>query len=129
MFSSSSCSNSVLIYYFHQYYQWKLSSLHLNISFPSIHYYLIDYPLPQSFRDWYDLDIRKNCYYPIYLYGNTQHLVILCFLPIHFNGQLKPYLHRQCYCVPDKQVHILQYVVFKLTMTSLLNYGLLYFTI
>ena len=45
------------------------------ISYLSIHYHIIDCPLPQSCRDWYHLGIRKNCYYPIYPDGNTQQLV------------------------------------------------------
>ena len=51
-----------------------LKVLYLNISFPSS-YYLIDCPLPRSCKDWYNLGIRKNCYYPIYPDGNTQQLV------------------------------------------------------
>ena len=52
-----------------------LKVLYLNISFPSIHYYIIDCPLPRSCKDWYDLGIRKNCHYPIYPDVYTQHLV------------------------------------------------------
>ena len=48
---------------------------HLNIFFSSIYYYLIDCPLPQNCRNWYDLGIRKSCYYPIYPDGKTQKLV------------------------------------------------------
>ena len=51
-----------------------LKVIHLNISLPSIYYYFIEC-LPRSCRDWYDLGIRKNCYYPIYPDGYTQHLV------------------------------------------------------
>ena len=46
---------------------------HLNILF--LHYYLIDCPLPKSCKDWYDLGIRKTCYYPIHADGKTQKLV------------------------------------------------------
>ena len=51
-----------------------LKVLYLNILFPSSHCYLIDC-LPRCCKDWYDLGIRKNCYYPIYPDGNTQQLV------------------------------------------------------
>ena len=52
-----------------------LKVLYLNISLLSSHYYSIECPLPRNCKDWYDLGIRKNCYYPIYPDGNTQHLV------------------------------------------------------
>ena len=55
-----------------------LKVLYLNISVPSSHYYLIDC-LPRTCKDWYDLGIRKNCYYPIYPDGNTQQLVITVY--------------------------------------------------
>ena len=60
-----------------------LKVIHLNISFPSIRYYLIDCPLPQSCRDWYHLGLRKNCHYPIYPNGYTQQLVTTLYNSIN----------------------------------------------
>ena len=36
---------------------------------------LIDCNVPKSCQDWYDLGIRKSCYYPIYPDGKTQQWV------------------------------------------------------
>ena len=47
----------------------------IKIFFPSIYYYLIDCPLPRNCKDWYDLGIRKSCYYSIYPDRKTQKLV------------------------------------------------------
>ena len=52
-----------------------LEVLHLNISFSSVHYYIIDWPLPRGSKDWYDLGKRKSCNYPIYPDGKTQKIV------------------------------------------------------
>ena len=45
-------------------------------------YYFVDCPLPRSCKDWYDLSIRKNIYYPIYPDGNTQHLVTTVYIRV-----------------------------------------------
>ena len=47
----------------------------------SIDYHLIDCPLPRSCKDWCNLGIRKNCYYPIYPDGNTQQLLTTVYNP------------------------------------------------